>query len=47
MRDYKNFDKKIVALMEKLSGEKNAMYYFGRIEMVDFDRYLEVLNKSR
>jgi hypothetical protein len=47
MQDYTNFDKKIVNLMEDMSGRKNLMNVFGFIERDDFDNYLKILNKGR
>ena len=43
MQDYSDFDKNLVALMERMSGKKNLTRIFGRIEMVDFDNYLKNL----
>jgi hypothetical protein len=49
MEDYTNFDKKIVGLVEDMSGRKNLMNVFGFIEIEpkNFDNYLKILNKGR
>jgi hypothetical protein len=47
MKDYADFDKNIVSIMEKMSGRKNIMDIFGYIEIEDFDEYLTIFNKRR
>ena len=47
MKDYTDFDRKIVSLLEKLSKKKNLMRVFGHIENKEFENYLEILNKRR
>jgi hypothetical protein len=46
MSDYSGFDKKIVELMEDMSGKENIMSVFGYIEVNSFDDYLKVFNKG-
>jgi hypothetical protein len=44
MKDYTDFDKKIGALIEKMSKNKGAKDIFAFIEHEDFDKLLKVFN---